>query len=96
METLSQKTLTQIVSESDLPLEPLNLTAEILLAIADAVESLQENETSYLFAQDDSYRKILKHLIKAGQLLINLEDPVFTSEVTLTLSNLEEIHGDTK
>jgi hypothetical protein len=91
-----QKVLGQIVSEEDYPIQPVNLTADILLSIADAVERLQDNETSYVFNLDDgeSYKKILKHLIKAGQLLVDLEDPVFTAEVTLTLSNLEAMHND--
>lgn len=87
--------LTEITG--DFPVNPLNESAEALglLGVVNEfiIECMNDDPDSIFHNYPEQTLKLMKHITKAGKILIEMQEPVFEASLTLTLSKLEDLHN---
>lgn len=90
---MDQKDLLQMIGD-DTTITPLNDTAELLGRLALIIEFIEDDmevdHNSLFHRNEHKTKKLMRHLIKAGKALIEMEEPVFTATLEVRLSALGE------
>ena len=84
--------LARAMDEQDPEIEPSNDAADLLIDLAlvfARLESCIADSTSPF--TEENTRKILRHVVKAGDKIINIQEPQLTCRVSITLQKLEEL-----